>query len=586
MLKRNAKLLNRKIFQYLIPASLMVFAMQFGSLLDGILVGNLVSGEALTVTGLVMPVLLVIQLPGFALGTGGSIVVGNYLGRRERDKADRAYSVCLTAGLLCSLLFALLAFPLAGALAALYTPPEMTALGREYLLVYMLIDPVLTLALLFSSFMATDNNPHLASALIIVANAAKIGSEVLLLGPLQLGLTGAALSTGIGYLAGLVTVLWYLRSGNRMLRFVLQVPDWGGALKESAGASVSSGLNFFLNAVQMSVASILIARTVTDPDEQLLFGIMANFVFTFDLFAGGVKQLVPTLCSVFHGEEDYFSLKSTAKKLFISSAGITVLIMALILLFPSFYCRLFGFDYHGAEGFRIMSLYLISFLPYEINELVQVYYPSVGENSPAVISVLLSELILALPLILWLLPAKGLGGYALAMTVTETGTLLLTALYIRWKNRQKGRTDWGLFMVPPLTMSDVYDVSIENDIREAAALSQEIVDYARAHRMDERDAQIIGLAAEEIADNIISYGFQKGSKNAIDASLKIVDGKMVLRLRDDGIVFDPTGVGEDENTDPTSGLHLVRHLVERIFYLRVFNTNNTIMEIDLSKEDT
>ena len=84
MLKRNAKLLNRKIVQYLIPASLMVLAMQFGSLLDGILVGNMVSGEALTVTGLVMPVLLVIQLPGFALGTGGSIVIGNYLGRRER----------------------------------------------------------------------------------------------------------------------------------------------------------------------------------------------------------------------------------------------------------------------------------------------------------------------------------------------------------------------------------------------------------------------------------------------------------------------------------------------------------------------
>ena len=52
---------------------------------------------------------------------------------------------------------------------------------------------------------------------------------------------------------------------------------------------------------------------------------------------------------------------------------------------------------------------------------------------------------------------------------------------------------------------------------------------------------------------------------------------------DDGTVFDPTSVKEDESTDLTSGLHLVRGLVERIFYLRVFNTNNTIMEIDLDK---
>ena len=59
---------------------------------------------------------------------------------------------------------------------------------------------------------------------------------------------------------------------------------------------------------------------------------------------------------------------------------------------------------------------------------------------------------------------------------------------------------------------------------------------------------------------------------------------MVLRLRDDGVIFDPTSVAETDETDLTSGLHLVRGLVERLFYLRVWGTNNTIMEIDLNEE--
>ena len=42
MLERNSKLMTKKMFQYLIPSILMIFAMQFGSLLDGILVGNLI----------------------------------------------------------------------------------------------------------------------------------------------------------------------------------------------------------------------------------------------------------------------------------------------------------------------------------------------------------------------------------------------------------------------------------------------------------------------------------------------------------------------------------------------------------------
>jgi Na+-driven multidrug efflux pump len=82
-MERNSKLVNRKFLYYLIPSILMIFAMQFSSLLDGILIGNLISNQALAATSLVMPILYVIQAPGFALGVGGSIVVANKLGKRD-----------------------------------------------------------------------------------------------------------------------------------------------------------------------------------------------------------------------------------------------------------------------------------------------------------------------------------------------------------------------------------------------------------------------------------------------------------------------------------------------------------------------
>ena len=48
ILERNSKLINRKFITYLIPSILMIFAMQFGSLVDGILVGNFIGNEALS----------------------------------------------------------------------------------------------------------------------------------------------------------------------------------------------------------------------------------------------------------------------------------------------------------------------------------------------------------------------------------------------------------------------------------------------------------------------------------------------------------------------------------------------------------
>ena len=70
-LERNSKLINRKFIMYLVPSILMIFAMQFGSLVDGILVGNFIGNDALSASSLVLPILYIVQIPGFAIGVGG-----------------------------------------------------------------------------------------------------------------------------------------------------------------------------------------------------------------------------------------------------------------------------------------------------------------------------------------------------------------------------------------------------------------------------------------------------------------------------------------------------------------------------------
>ena len=119
-MERNAKLVNRKFLHYLIPSILMIFAMQFSSLLDGILIGNLISGEALAATSLVMPVLYIIQAPGFALGVGGSIVVANKLGKRDVEGAKKTFSISLIIGIGISLIFAAISFFVSSPLATLF----------------------------------------------------------------------------------------------------------------------------------------------------------------------------------------------------------------------------------------------------------------------------------------------------------------------------------------------------------------------------------------------------------------------------------------------------------------------------------
>ena len=93
---------------------------------------------------------------------------------------------------------------------------------------------------------------------------------------------------------------------------------------------------------------------------------------------------------------------------------------------------------------------------------------------------------------------------------------------------------------------------------------------------------MIGVAAEELAVNISRYGYKKPSLSYVDINLSKVDGKLLLRVRDDGVPFNPTEYqsGEDDEFLIT-GIEMIRRITNKLSYTRVLNMNNTVIEVSL-----
>ena len=585
MLERNSKLMTKKMFQYLLPSVLMIFAMQFGSLFDGIIVGNLIGNEALTASSLVLPILFVIQLPGFAIGTGGSIVVANLLGKREVKKAKTAFTLSVILAVAVSLIFSIISFFVSEPLARLFCPEEFVELARQYVFIYLLTDPVVTITLVLACFVSVDNNPRLGSLMYIVANAVKVGTEFIFIKYAGLGMYGAALSTGAGYLVGGLLIVFYMLSKKRLLSFTFKFDEPKKMLIDSLKASSSTALNLALTALQMSICNIFISKLI-DPNsvDILLFGVISNMVFVFDLLLGGVIQVIPNICGVLYGEKDYFGLKKITRLLYLINIGVTALIIAALFAFPEVYCQIFGFDASvDLERVRLLvRVFVFAFIPYEISKFNQMYYPTIERNMPAYVTVMCRTLVLMLPLTLILLHTHGLLGYFIGQLAAEIGTVILTYIFIFVFSKVKKLNKYGLFLIPTSRGYDEYDVTVTNDPNDAALLSQEIEEYALKHNVEKRDATIIALGAEEMVTNIIEYGYKfKNHHYYIDVTLKVVDEKLILTIKDDGVVFDPTQYQEDEQEFSTSGILLVRKLVDKISYARVLSTNNTSIEIYL-----
>ena len=581
-LERNSKLVSRKFIHYLIPSILMIFAMQFGSLLDGILVGNLIGNDALAASALVVPILYVIQMPGFALGIGGSIVVSNRLGKRDIEGAKKAFSISVILGMAISFVFFALSFFVSEPLAKLFGESSLEY-SYPYVYMYILTVPVLTIALLMGSFMAVDNCPKLSSALYIVANVGKVGLEILFIQVFNMGMYGAALSTAAGYLLGLLLLIPYIKSKKRLLSLTFKIK--GSGLKEILKTSSTSALNMTLTAAQMLVINIFIGRLITENLDLLAYGLVANMVFVFDLFCGGIINLIPTLCAIFYGEKDYYSLKSVTKKIYYINIGVTLAITAFIAIFPQVYSIIFGFDDMANMSYvsAFLRVYLFSFIFYEINKFSMNYYPSIDKNIVSIITVLLRELVIVIPLTLVLLFADGLMGYCIAATITEFATLIITYAFILIYNKKK-KIYHGFFMLEKVNPKSL-DVSLNNNFEEVSLVSERLTNFAKDNGISNREAQIVGLAAEEIASNIVTYGYKKGKQNYIDVNLRIISDTLILRIRDDGLPFDPTKYEfDDDESYSTSGIKLIQSLVDKMTYMRTLNLNNTIFEIKCKGE--
>ena len=577
-LKRNSKLINRKFIQYLIPSILMIFAMQFGSLIDGVLVGNFIGSDALSASALVMPILYIIQIPGFALGVGGAIVAANLLGKRDVVKAKKVFSITFIVGVSLSVVFAILSFFISTPLARLFGE-ALVNYSSDYVFMYLLTDPLITIALLVGSFMAVDNNPRLSSIFYIVSNIAKVGLEILFIKVFNWGMKGAAFSTGAGYLVGLFTAIFYIFNKERMLGLTFKLRDNG--FKDVLKASSTTALNFFLTAIQMLVINIFIGKLITSERDLNAYGLVANMVFVFDLFCGGVLNLIPNICGIFYGEKDNFSLKNVAKKIYIINIAITAFITVAIAIFPNIYSIVFGYnDFTDFEPVAfILRIYLFSFIPYEINKFTMNYYPTIDKNMPSLITVLLREAVIVLPVTLVLLHTNGLLGYCIACAVTEIATVIISYIFIFIYQKVKKHGTSGLFMIDR-TNYESFDVSLSNDLSNASVISEDLTNFALAHNVPNRESQLIGLASEEMVANIITYGYKDGKTNYIDVNLKISEQTLILRIRDDGKPFDPTKYEFDNSEEySTSGIKLMESVTDKMTYMRILNLNNTTFEI-------
>lgn len=579
-MKRNEKLIRTKLWQYLLPSIMMTAALQMGNIVDTMLVGNILGPDAMSAVKIGMTIDNIMEIPGYVLGVGGSVAVGILLGKREREKADRVFSVTLAVSLLCGFLFSLLSVT-SPALANLLTGGNsLTEDVTRFVFVTLLGAPVLSLALQFMNYVAVDNNPSAASAYVITSNVINLVLDYLILKYTPLGTAGAALSTILGYGLAMFVLVIYFRSPKRMLKFV--PPFWH--TKSEFLLAVTTGLPTLLYMIFITVKDLglntVIVRVIGN-DAMAVYTVCTNVVLLVELLVGGIIGTIASIGGVIYGEKDYFGIRSLVKNVMIYSYSVLAAALVILFCFTEYVVALFGISGGNLLEISVASLRIfVICLPFYLwNNFMTTYYQSTEKTTLSGLVTSLQNCIAPLPAaVLFILAARAAGldmlrALMVSFIVSEIVTIVIVFFYRRWKYKNQ-----GILLLPGLEDENILDISVAGNIEEAAKIPREIMAFCREKGADGRKANLLAVAAEEMLANIIQYGGKKA--DTIDVNLCITEASILFRIRDNGIPFDPTDYTTDSDEFEIHGIEVVKSITDKIQYMRVLDLNNTVIEME------
>ena len=576
---RNNRLLNAKLNKYIVPGIMMSLALQLGNIVDTIFVSNLIGVEAMSAVTMSLPVETIIQLTGYCLGIGGSIAVGNMLGKRDKESASKLFTATFLVTLLAGFLFSLIAFPAADPIAGLLVPGggTLTTHTADYIRISMLGAPIIGIGLMMVNYLGVENHPELASTYLILANVINLILDYIFLRFTPLGIAGASLSTVLGFLLAMVVFVFYIRSDKRNIRFVRLRPKDFAILREAVVTGVPMLVFMATSFIKALGLNTIIINQIGE-DGMAVFTVCDNVLLIVEMLTGGIIGVIPNVAGILFGEKDYVGIRVLCNKMLKYSYIMLAVIFIVIMVFTEQITILFGsgggeLGRHMVNALRIFAVCVI---PYLWNKFIVSYYESIEETAIASFVTFLENAVVVLPatfagILIWKqIDGIGIDGIAVGFVATELITVIAAWIFRKIKHPHS-----TFYIVPDKNPGINLDFSIKSVMEEASVVHTRIMEFCREKGVSGNKANLAAVCAEEMTVNIIKFGGK--TSNWIDINFCIEDDLCRLRIRDNGVNFNPLEYSCDSEEFDIHGIELVKKISKSMDYIRAIDMNNTII---------
>lgn len=352
----NKRILRRDFSLYVSQSVLAMMGFSLYILADTYFVANGIGTMGLAGLNIALPIYSLILGTGMLLSVGGSTFFAVNKARGDEDTSNKIFSLVLTSSIIIGLIFLIFGRSLSEELAYFFGGDEETV---PYASVYIKVVSTFSVPFMMNNiivaFIRNDQSPRFATLAVIAGNLSNMILDWIFIYPLNMGMYGAALATGVSPIVGLAVLsIYFIKKKNS---FHL------GSLHGLTTIYDEREINYFKhniwilrNVFILGLSSFIIeiAAGLTMITFNLAFwnisgnlgvsaySIVLNIAIVITAFFNGIGQGVQPLISSAHGTGNHSGTKYIIRMGILASIFMSIFLYVILYVFATPFSDVFN----------------------------------------------------------------------------------------------------------------------------------------------------------------------------------------------------------------------------------------------------
>ncbi len=299
----------RNILKFAIPTIAMTVFMSFYTMVDGLFVSNLIGTNALSAINLTAPIIQLVTAVSTMLATGGSAVIMKKMGEQKSKEAKEDFTFLILVNVVVGIFMCALGYlAMDRIFAGMNLSADVEGYCVEYLSRYLIFTVPILLMNNFTLYMIASEKAALSLVCSVTGGILNMVLDYVFIAGFGMGISGAAIATGLGYSVTAVAGLIVFSRKKSLLHFSKPV----FRLKVLANAA-TNGCSEMATALVTGIITMMFNWTmlhyVGEDGVAAVTIIMYVLMFASSLYTGYSYGVAPML-SFYYGEQNHGKLKS------------------------------------------------------------------------------------------------------------------------------------------------------------------------------------------------------------------------------------------------------------------------------------